>query len=148
MNDQTHAPTATVSQADLATPHAYVIMRHTQLCKCCNKTSEYSKTYAKTNLRSTLGNKIVVHYRRLDTPPKWDLPIIIQNAEPEILEFCHQCYHPTLHDLPKPPCQGPVVAPSWIGTQTAQPEAKRQSSTTARTPRIKSVDDLAALAGL
>lgn len=103
-NSQTLPITMAHAHRDVL-PHAYVIRVRQQRCKCCNALSQFSELYAKTHLRSQLGlGKYITNLRPLmPEGPLYDLPIERELFPVTEIPFCHNCNHPTLHDLPPLP---------------------------------------------
>lgn len=98
----------TKPQADIV-PDAYVRMRYAQLCTCCGTTSEYTRLFTRTRLRSTLGTGWVLNTHICDEP-KWNLPVITENAEPQILTICVHCTDSAIaaHMAALPPLPPPL----------------------------------------
>lgn len=153
--------------ADVA-PHAYVRMRYTQCCNNCQHVIEYTRLFAKTRLRSTLGNGWVMNMRVLDEPPKYNLPVLLQNAEPEMLPICVHCPADALASamaqlpaVPPPPTENiknvvqtgvdALPRPKYTRWQDAhgfwhtEKDTVVQLKPKAEAPKIKTTDDLLSL---
>lgn len=106
-------------------PHKYIVMLHSQRCKCCGGVNEWSEVFALTHLKSTLGHGKYVTNLRAVEEPKWNLPIAVQRSEPTVIPFCHRCHQPSLANsgLPEPPKSDPQKVPTWLSDRSKGPNA-------------------------
>lgn len=117
-------------------PHAYVILSHSQHCKCCGSLHKWSELYAETHLRSRLGTGYVTNLRPLYDGPQYNLPIKRIEREPKTIAFCHECHDPQLVHLPAPP-------QPEVQMNTGKPPApEKPPSGGARKPSPASLDSI------
>src|SRR5262245_12639677 len=119
-------------------PHLYLIMRRSQHCECCGATHTWSELYAQTFMRANWGyGKPIVNLRKLDSPPKYNLPIELRSTPPVMIPFCHSCNEPTLSHANPPLLEPPPGAKVVIGASTLsqvepRERTKPKSSTSPR----------------
>jgi len=124
-------------------PHLYVIMQRSQRCTCCGHTHSWSELYAQTFMRANWGyGKPIVNLRKLEGPPKYNLPIELRSTPTVSIPFCHACNEPTLAHanppLPEPPPSARVVIGATLKPQEV-PQAKQKAERKSRpTKRITS----------
>lgn len=129
-------------------PSRYILHVHTQICRC-GALHEHSEFYAKTHLRSTMGQKYITNLRPIHHPEEiaYNLPIDVVKLEPKRIMFCSECISgATLSHLPLPPAldtrrpgeelraSGLASKPTWMDKKPKPATTKPQSKFT--------VDDL------
>jgi hypothetical protein len=100
-------------------PHLYLIMQRSQHCVCCGSTHTWSELYAQTFMRANWGyGKPITNLRKLDGPPRYNLPIELRATPSVSIPFCHSCNEPTLAHANPPLAEPPPGAKVVIGAST------------------------------
>ncbi len=159
-NDDTPKP--------ITPPNAYVRMRYTQICECCGSISEHTKLFTRTKIRSHMGTGWIQQTRICDGPPRWNLPVITENADTESLPICERCtdlqVQAHMAKLPTVPLDTMSEAalestieglpPGHVCRRPYEEELQRFRARKARllaagqsAPKIRTLDDLISLIG-
>lgn len=175
MTEQAPGPITMAKPHEGLAPHSYVIMRHTQVCQCCGVASTYSRLFTRTYLRSSINQAATngSMLRICDEPPKYRLPIIIEQAKTQYVPICSDCdsealaaYSAALPPVPPPPETVTQIKTAILGSDlvknspegtrwqdargnwhtTRIDDAKGKTTSTSKpaAPKIKTADDLMA----
>lgn len=75
-----------------ATPHSYVVVKTTVVCRHCSTLHESCQVMLRCELEARNGmGKPVVQMKRLEGAPQWNLPITIMAQTAQPVPFCHEC---------------------------------------------------------
>lgn len=121
-------------------PRRYVIHKHSQWCRNCNATHEWSAVYAFNEMMTRTGSGKPV----LNLVPiykfDYNLPFEVVTVERRETPACHEC--PDRLNLSHLP--DPRGTPAWNrGAYVAAPEEAKRNSGGAKKPKVeKTIDDL------
>lgn len=114
-------------------PTNYVLLTITKTCAHCSSTSRSLEAYAKTTMRRSqpqagFSPQYVTNLRRLDEPPKYNLPLE-HMARTESIPYCDICFdNLDLSALPKPPEPTKTNINHLAGTATTPTKPKKEPS--------------------
>jgi hypothetical protein len=123
-------------------PRRYIIHKHSQRCKTCGTTHEWSQTYACNEMLSRTGAGKLVQHLVPVSELSYNLPVQVVTLTPTILPICHECSTTSsLSHLPDP-----RSTPEWrrIYAVAQAPEQllKGRKPSTPKKTLPRTIDDL------